>query len=191
MDNTIKEIYAFLGKIEIRTVNILKNLKKFFEINLLNNYSLIEKNIQKISKLYDKNFIFFSEELTSIRHVSNMEFQNIYKKIKFNNQAYVTDMENMIQRQVQLENIVMNRFKEIELIKKSIFKEVSNLESKVNVALKQEKVLRDCEHNTIKTELKSVSSSMDNTNEAIFSSLNKLISDNNQLNEYTKKNSKN
>ena len=47
-DNSIKEIYKFLDKIELRTVNKIKNLKKFFEINLLTQSNLGERNINKI-----------------------------------------------------------------------------------------------------------------------------------------------
>ena len=187
LDNSIKEIYDFLGKIELRTVNKLKNLKKFFEINLLNNYNLTEKNINKIVKQFEKNFIFFSEELLSSRNYSNLEFQNIHKKIKFHNQAIVSDMENIIKHQIQLENIVINRFKEIELIKKSIFKEMSNIESKVNIDLKNEKILRDCEHNIIRSELKDISFTANNTNDAVFSSLNKLITENSKNHEFNKR----
>ena len=187
LDNSIKEIYDFLGKIELRTVNKIKNLKKFFEINLLNNYNLTEKNINKIVKQFEKNFIFFSEELLSSRNYSNLEFQNIHKKIKFHNQAIVSDMENIIKHQIQLENIVINRFKEIELIKKSIFKEMSNIESKVNIDLKNEKILRDCEHNIIRSELKDISFTANNTNDAVFSSLNKLITENSKNHEFNKR----
>ena len=187
LDNSIKEIYDFLGKIELRTINKIKNLKKYFEINLLTNNNLNEKNITKIVKQFEKNFIFFSEELISSRHYSNLEFQNLHKKIKFHNQAMVSDMENLIKHQEQLENIVMNRFKEIELIKKSIFKETSNLESKVNTYLRNEKIFRDVEHNLIKSEISNVSNSMNNTNEAVFSSLNKILTENNKNQEFTKK----
>jgi hypothetical protein len=48
LDNSIKEIYKFLDKIELRTVNKIKNLKKFFEINLLTQSNLGERNINKI-----------------------------------------------------------------------------------------------------------------------------------------------
>ena len=187
LDNSIKEIYDFLGKIELRTINKIKNLKKYFEINLLTNNNLNEKNITKIVKQFEKNFIFFSEELISSRHYSNLEFQNLHKKIKFHNQAIVSDMENLIKHQEQLENIVMNRFKEIEFIKKSIFKETSNLESKVNTYLRNEKIFRDVEHNLIKSEISNVSNSMNNTNEAVFSSLNKILTENNKIQEFTKK----
>jgi hypothetical protein len=187
LDNSIKEIYDFLGKIELRTINKIKNLKKYFEINLLTNNNLNEKNITKIVKQFEKNFIFFSEELISSRHYSNLEFQNLHKKIKFHNQAMVSDMENLIKHQEQLENIVMNRFKEIEFIKKSIFKETSNLESKVNTYLRNEKIFRDVEHNLIKSEISNVSNSMNNTNEAVFSSLNKILTENNKIQEFIKK----
>ena len=187
LDNSIKEIYDFLGKIELRTINKIKNLKKYFEINLLTNNNLNEKNITKIVKQFEKNFIFFSEELISSRHYSNLELQNLHKKIKFHNQAIVSDMENLIKHQEQLENIVMNRFKEIEFIKKSIFKETSNLESKVNTYLRNEKIFRDVEHNLIKSEISNVSNSMNNTNEAVFSSLNKILTENNKIQEFTKK----
>ena len=186
LDNSIKEIYKFLDKIELRTVNKIKNLKKFFEINLLTQSNLGERNINKIIKQFEKNFVFFSEELLSTRNFANLEFQNIQKKIKFNNQAIVTDMENIIKHQVQLENIVINRFKEIEIMKNGIFKEMSNVESKVNINLKNEKILRECEHNIIKTEINNVSSSVGNTTEALFSNLNKLLMDNNRSNEYSK-----
>ena len=187
LDNSIKEIYDFLGKIELRTINKIKNLKKYFEINLLTNNNLNEKNITKILKQFEKNFIFFSEELISSRHYSNLEFQNLHKKIKFHNQAMVSDMENLIKHQEQLENIVSNRFKEIEIIKKSIFKETSNLESKVNTYLRNEKIFRDVEHNLIKSEISNVSNSMNNTNEAVFSSLNKILTENNKIQEFIKK----
>ena len=179
LDNSIKEIYDFLGKIELRTINKIKNLKKYFEINLLTNNNLNEKNITKIVKQFEKNFIFFSEELISTRHYSNLEFQNLRKQIIFHNQAIVTDMENLIKHQEQLENIVLNKFKEIELIKKSVFKETSNLESKVNTYLRNEKIFRDVEHNLIKSEISNVSNTMNNTNET--------ITENNKIQEFTKK----
>jgi len=187
LDNSIKEIYDFLGKIELRTINKIKNLKKYFDINLLTNNNLNEKNITKIVKQFEKNFIFFYEELISTRHYSNLEFQNLRKQIIFHNQAIVTDMENLIKHQEQLENIVLNKFKEIELIKKSVFKETSNLESKVNTYLTNEKIFRDVEHNLIKSEIANVSNSMNNTNEAVFSSLNKILTENNKIQEFTKK----
>jgi len=81
----------------------------------------------------------------------------------------------------------MNRFKEIEFIKKSIFKETSNLESKVNTYLRNEKIFRDVEHNLIKSEISNVSNSMNNTNEAVFSSLNKILTENNKIQEFIKK----
>jgi hypothetical protein len=168
-------------------VNKLKNMKQYFDINLLNSNKSIERNVSKILKQYEKNFVFFSEELLSTRHNSNLEFQNIHKKIKFNNQAFVTDLENIIKHQVQLENIAINRFKEIELMKKDIFKELYNLESKTNVNLKNEKVLIDCQLNYIKTQLNDMSNSVGNSTEAIFSSLNKLISDNNFNNDFAQK----
>ena len=187
LDNSIKEIYDFLGKIESRTVNKIKNLKKYFEINLLTNNNLTEKNINRIIKQFEKNFIFFSEELLSSRNYINLEFQNMNKKIKFNLQTVISDMENIIKNQVQLENIVKKRFEEIEQMKKDIFKETSNLESKVNIDIKNEKILREVEHNLIKTELKTVSSSMSNTTDAVFNSLNKLLTENDKNNEFNKK----
>ena len=187
LDNSIKEIYDFLGKIESRTINKIKNLKKYFEINLLTNNNLTEKNINRIIKQFEKNFIFFSEELLSSRNYINLEFQNMNKKIKFNLQTVISDLENIIKNQVQLENIVKKRFEEIEQMKKDIFKETSNLESKVNIDIKNEKILREVEHNLIKTELKTVSSSMNNTTDAVFNSLNKLLTENDKNNEFNKK----
>ena len=187
LDNSIKEIYDFLGKIESRTINKIKNLKKYFEINLLTNNNLTEKNINRIIKQFEKNFIFFSEELLSSRNYINLEFQNMNKKIKFNLQTVISDLENIIKNQVQLENIVKKRFEEIEQMKKDIFKETSNLESKVNIDIKNEKILREVEHNLIKTELKTVSSSMSNTTDAVFNSLNKLLTENDKNNEFNKK----
>ena len=187
LDNSIKDIYDFLGKIESRTINKIKNLKKYFEINLLTNNNLTEKNINRIIKQFEKNFIFFSEELLSSRNYINLEFQNMNKKIKFNLQTVISDMENIIKNQVQLENIVKKRFEEIEQMKKDIFKETSNLESKVNIDIKNEKILREVEHNLIKTELKTVSSSMNNITDAVFNSLNKLLTENDKNNEFNKK----
>ena len=187
LDNSIKEIYDFLNKIESRIVNKIKNIKKYFDINLLTSNNLLEKNVERMLKQYEKNFVFFSEELLTTRNYTNIEFQNINKKIKFNNQAFVSDMENIIKHQVQLENIVKNRFKEIELMKKSIFKEMSNLESKVNIDIKNEKILRDCQNNIINIQLKEMSNSVGNTTEAVFASINKLLTENSENNKFNKK----
>ena len=187
LENSIKEIYDFLNKIELRTVNKLKNIKKYFDINLLNSNNLIEKNVSKLFKQFEKNFVFFSEELLSTRYNSNLEFQNIHKKIKFNNQAFVSDLENIIKHQVQLENIVINKFKEIEQMKKNIFKELYNFESKANVNLKNEKILINCQLEFIRKDLKEMSNSVGNTTEAVFSNLNKLITETNFNNDFAKK----
>ena len=187
LENSIKEIYDFLNKIELRTVNKLKNIKKYFDINLLNSNNLIEKNVSKLFKQFEKNFVFFSEELLSTRYNSNLEFQNIHKKIKFNNQAFVSDLENIIKHQVQLENIVINKFKEIEQMKKNIFKELYNFEAKANVNLKNEKILINCQLEFIRKDLKEMSNSVGNTTEAVFSNLNKLITETNFNNDFAKK----
>ena len=187
LENSIKEIYDFLNKIELRTVNKLKNIKKYFDINLLNSNNLIEKNVSKLFKQFEKNFVFFSEELLSTRYNSNLEFQNIHKKIKFNNQAFVSDLENIIKHQVQLENIVINKFKEIEQMKKNIFKELYNFEAKANVNLKNEKIFIDCQLEFIRKDLKEMSNSVGNTTEAVFSNLNKLITETNFNNDFAKK----
>ena len=186
-DNSIKEIYDFLKKIDLKTVNKLKNIKQYFEINLLNNNNLIEQNMSKMLKQFEKNFTFISEELLSTRHNSNLEFQNIHKKIKFYNQAFVADLENIIKHQVQLEDIVIGKFKTIEQMKKDIFKELLNLESKTKINLKNEKILIDCQLNLIRTGLKEMSQSVGNTTEAVFSSINKLITENNFNNDFAKK----
>ena len=186
LDNSIKEIYDFLSKIEFRTLNKIKNLKKYFEINLLNNMNLIQNNIGTIVKNFEKNFSFFSEELLSYRHYTNLEFQNIHKKIKFNLQSIVTDMENIIKNQAQLENIISNKFKEVDNMKKDIFKEISNLDSKVKINLTNEKILRECQNNIISSEIKNISGSISNTNNAIFSDLNRLLDENTKNKEFMK-----
>ena len=187
LEDSIKEIYDFLKKKDLRTVNKLKNIKQYFEINLLNNNNLIEQNMSKMLKQFEKNFTFISEELLSTRHNSNLEFQNIHKKIKFYNQAFVADLENIIKHQVQLEDIVIGKFKTIEQMKKDIFKELLNLESKTKINLKNEKILIDCQLNLIRTGLKEMSQSVGNTTEAVFSSINKLITENNFNNDFAKK----
>ena len=58
LTNSIKEIYDFLSKIEMKLVNKIKYLKKYFEINTLNNNNLIESNIGNIVKNLEKNMGF-------------------------------------------------------------------------------------------------------------------------------------
>ena len=57
----------------------------------------------------------------------------------------------------------------------------------MNTYLKNEKIFRDVEHNLIKSEIANVSNSMNNTNEAVFSSLNKILTENHKIQEFTKK----
>lgn len=62
LSETIKEIYDFLGKIENKLSNKIKYLKKYFEINTLNNNNLMESNIRQVIKNLEKNIAFLSGE---------------------------------------------------------------------------------------------------------------------------------
>jgi len=51
-------------------------------------------------------------------------------------------------------------------------------ESKIDVGLINEKLLRDSENNNLKKEIQSVSGNVTNTNQILFTDLNKLIQEN-------------
>lgn len=175
LTNSIKEIYDFLNKIEVRLVNKVKYLKKYFEVNTLNNNNRIEANIRSIVKNLEKNMSFLAAELATYQNRSMLEFQNVHKKMKFNNQAIVTDLENLLKHQTQLENIVISRYKEMEQINKNFFNRMATFESKVDVSITNEKILRNFDNNNLKKEIQSVSGNVSNTNQVLFSDLNKLI----------------
>lgn len=175
LTNSIKEIYDFLNKIEVRLVNKVKYLKKYFEVNTLNNNNRIEANIRSIVKNLEKNMSFLAAELATYQNRSMLEFQNVHKKMKFNNQAIVTDLENLLKHQTQLENIVISRYKEMEQINKNFFNRMATFESKVDVSITNEKILRNFDNNNLKKEIQTVSGNVSNTNQVLFSDLNKLI----------------
>ena len=183
LTNSIKEIYDFLNKIEVRLVDKIKYLKKYFEVNTLNNNNRIEANIRSIAKNLEKNMSFLAAELVSYQNRSILEFQNVHKKMKFNNQAIVTDLENLLKHQTQLENIVISRYKEMEQINKNFFNRMATFESKVDVSLTNEKILRNFDNNNLKKEIQTVSGNVSNTNQVIFTDLNKLIHENTTKND--------
>ena len=175
LTNSIKEIYDFLNKIETRLANKIKYLKKYFEINTLNNNNQIEANIRSIAKNLEKNMSFLAEELVANQNHSILEFQSVHKKMKFQNQAIVTDLENLLKHQTQLENIVINRYKEMEQMNKNFYNRMATFESKVDVSLTNEKILRNFDNNNLKKEIQTVSGNVSNTNQVLFTDLNKLI----------------
>ena len=183
LTNSIKEIYDFLNRIEVRLVDKIKYLKKYFEVNTLNNNNRIEANIRSIAKNFEKNMSFLAAELVSYQNRSILEFQNVHKKMKFNNQAIVTDLENLLKHQTQLENIVISRYKEMEQINKNFFNRMATFESKVDVSLTNEKILRNFDNNNLKKEIQTVSGNVSNTNQVIFTDLNKLIHENTTKND--------
>lgn len=178
LSTSIREIYDFLRKIDTRLINKMQYLKKYFEINTLNNNNLIEANIKKIVQDLEKNMTFLTDEFITIQNHSIIEFQNINKKIKFQNQALVTDLENLLKHQTQLEKIVLNNYKEFEQRNKNIYDRIALFESKIDVGLINEKLLRDSENNNLKKEIQSVSGNVTNTNQILFTDLNKLIQEN-------------
>ena len=178
LSNSIKEIYEFLGKVELRLANKIKYLKKYFEINLLNNNNLIEANIKSIVNNIEKNMGFLSGELISNQNNTIIEFQNIHKSMKFQNQAVLTDLENLMKHQTQLENLIFNNYQELEKKNKIFFNQIAMFESKLDISLKNERILRNCENDNIKEELKNVTGNISNTNDVLFTDLNKLIEEN-------------
>ena len=187
LTNSIKDIYDFLNKIEIRLANKIAYLKKYFEINTLNNNSLIESNINSIVKKIEKNMSFLSQELISTQNHTVLEFQNIHKSMKFQNKAYLTDLENLMKHQIQLENIMANNNKVQEELNKKFFNTIAAFESKLDISLINEKVLRSCENDNIKKESQAVSGNVTNTNQVLFNDLNKIINENSSKNEKIKK----
>ena len=183
LSNSIREIYDFLGKIEVRLTNKIKYLKKYFEINTLNNNNLIETNIKNIVNGIEKNMGFLAEEMISYQNNTILAFQNINKNIKFHNQAFLTDLENLLKHQTQLENIMLIRYNEMEEIYKNFFKKMAHFESKIEIALKNERLLRNCENDNIKKEIQTVSGNMSNTNEVLFTDLNRIIQETSTKNE--------
>ena len=187
LTNSIKDIYDFLNKIEIRLANKIAYLKKYFEINTLNNNNLIESNINSIVKKIEKNMSFLSQELISTQNHTVLEFQNIHKSMKFQNKAYLTDLENLMKHQIQLENIMANNNKVQEELNKKFFNTIAAFESKLDISLINEKVLRSCENDNIKKEIQAVSGNVTNTNQVLFNDLNKIINENSSKNEKIKK----
>jgi len=191
LTNSIKDIYDFLNKIEVRIANKIKYLKKYFEINTINNNNQIEANIRSIVKNLEKNMSFLAEELASYQKRTILEFQNVHKTMKFQNQAAVTDLENLLKHQNQLENIVFNRYKEMEQMNKNFYNRMATFESKVDVSLTNEKILRNFDNNNLKKEIQTVSGNVSNTNQVLFTDLNKLIHEhttkNDSINEKFKK----
>ena len=178
LSETIKEIYDFLGKIENKLSNKIKYLKKYFEINTLNNNNLMESNIRQVIKNLEKNMAFLSGELISNQNHTIIEFQNIHKNMKFQNQAIVSDLENLLKHQTQLENILINRYKQLDHINKNFFNKMALFESKLDIGLTNEKILRNCDNDKIKREIENVSGNISNTNQVLFTDLNKLIQEN-------------
>ena len=183
LSNSIKEIYDFLAKVESRLANKIKYLKKYFEINTLNNNNIIELNIKNIVNGLEKNMGFIAGELISYQNNTILEFQNINKNIKFHNQAFLSDLENLLKHQIQLENIMLNRYNEMEQIYKSFYNKMAKFESKIEIDLKNERILRNCENDNMKREIQTVTGNMSNTNEVLFTDLNKIIHENNIKNE--------
>ena len=178
LSETIKEIYDFLGKIENKLSNKIKYLKKYFEINTLNNNNLMESNIRQVIKNLEKNMAFLSAEVISNQNHTIIEFQNIHKNMKFQNKAIVSDLENLLKHQTQLENILINRYKELDHINKNFFNKIALFESKLDIGLTNEKLLRNCDTDKIKKEIENVSGNISNTNQVLFTDLNKLIQEN-------------
>ena len=183
LTNSIKDIYDFLNKIEIRLANKIAYLKKYFEINTLNNNSLIESNINSIVKKIEKNMSFLSQELISTQNHTVLEFQNIHKSMKFQNKAYLTDLENLMKHQIQLENIIANNNKVQEELNKKFFNTIAAFESKLDISLINEKVLRNCQNDNMKKEIQAVSGNVTNTNQVLFNDLNRIINENSSKNE--------
>ena len=175
LNNSIKETYDFLGKIEVRLSNKLKYLKKYFEINILNNNNLMESNVKSTVKDIERNMAYLAEELVSTQNHTVIEFQSIHKSMKFQNKAILSDLENLMKHQTQLENILINRFKELENINKNFVNKIALFESKLDVSLTNEKILRSCQNDKIKKDLEDVSGNVKNSNNVLFTDLNKLI----------------
>ena len=178
LSESIKEIFDFLGKIENKLSNKIKYLKKYFEINTLNSNNLMESNIRQVIKNLEKNMAFLSGELISNQNHTIIEFQNIHKNMKFQNQAIVSDLENLLKHQTQLENILINRYKQLDHINKNFFNKIALFESKLDIGLTNEKILRNCDNDKIKREIENVSGNISNTNQVLFTDLNKLIQEN-------------
>ena len=135
----------------------------------------MESNVKSTVKDIEKNMAYLAGELVSTKNHTVIEFQSIHKSMKFQNKAKLSDLDNLMKHQTQLENILINRFKQLENINKNFVNKIALFESKLDVNLANQKILRSCQNDKIKKDLEDVSGNVKNTNNVLFTDLNKLI----------------
>ena len=135
----------------------------------------MESNVKSTVKDIEKNMAYLAGELVSTKNHTVIEFQSIHKSMKFQNKAKLSDLDNLMKHQTQLENILINRFKQLENINKNFVNKIALFESKLDVNLANQKILRSCQNDKIKKDLEEVSGNLENSNNVLFTDLNKLI----------------
>lgn len=174
----LKEAQDFVAKIEKRVMQRVLQMKNYIEINILSNNNIIAKEIRQISEKVTKDLSFLANELIIYQNNSLIEFQNLDKKIQYSNKTLISDLESVAERQILLENIVRNKYKNIEALNKNFLQQIALMEAKLTTNLTQEKVLRICDNEKLYTQINSVSSNVTDTNKALFTNLNNLIKEN-------------
>jgi hypothetical protein len=164
-----EEIYKFVSNAEDRLIRKNKELQNFTEVNMRRNFEVLNSRINELSFNTDKNISIISGQLLDTRNKLNLKLdKNISEnKIQFNNIS--EDLENIVNRVYNYESLLQEYDNINQLTKIQIDKNLSDIQSKFEVNLVNEKILHRIEYdemtstiNTVKEELEEFSIKVDN-----------------------------
>jgi hypothetical protein len=151
-----EEIYKFVSNAEDRLIRKNKELQNFTEVNIRRNFEVLNSRINELSSNTDKNITIITHQLLDSRNKLNLKIDKHFSdnKSQFNNIS--EDLENIVNRVYTYENL-LKEFDEINhLTKIQIDKNLSDIQSKFEVNLVNEKIVHRIEYDEMTSSISSV-----------------------------------
>ena len=159
--NQVKEdTYSFVGKVEDRLINKMKDLKLYSELNIKKVYETLDRKINDFATNTDNNFNFISNQIIDTRIKTNENFEIIQAENKKRHEAFVDDLVEMSNRIYLYENILKEHDEENRKIKEQLATNISTLQSSFDVHTVNERIVHSIENQLILDEINAIKSGM-------------------------------
>ena len=172
-----EETYQFIGRVEERLINKMKEVKLYTEANIKKSNDYVNNNIYEFSQKVDQNFDLLAGQLIDTRNRINEKFETIEMENRSRFKSLVEDMDEVCNRIYLYEDILKRYDEEYLTLKDNLEKNIADLRALFDVHIVNERMLYTIENNFIQEQVDKMNSNLNEYKEITDKTIEEMKTD--------------
>ena len=172
-----EETYQFIGRVEERLINKMREVKLYTEANIKKSNDYVNNNIYEFSQKVDQNFDLLAGQLIDTRNRINEKFETIEMENRSRFKSLVEDMDEVCNRIYLYEDILKRYDEEYLTLKDNLEKNIADLRALFDVHIVNERMLYTIENNFIQEQVDKMNSNLNEYKEITDKTIEEMKTD--------------